>query len=69
MLDKFREGVDKTGKSLDIRIIHGDIFKVEGFGQYDMVTGTFLNLFPRAMIPVLGHPHQTGACRWVSCHQ
>lgn len=57
MLDKFREGVAKSGKTLDIRVVHSDIFKVEEFGQYDMVTGNFfLNLFPRAMIPdVLNH--------------
>lgn len=57
MLKKFRDAVEKTGKDLDIRIIHADIFKVEEFGEYDMVTGNFFfNLFPREMIPtVLAH--------------
>ncbi|QSP95097.1 methyltransferase domain-containing protein [Marinobacter salinisoli] len=57
MLSKFRDAVAKTGKDLDVRIIHADIFKVEEFGEYDMVTGNFFfNLFPREMIPeVLDH--------------
>lgn len=57
MLKKFRDAVEETGKDLDIRIIHADIFKVEEFDEYDMVTGNFFfNLFPREMIPtVLGH--------------
>jgi demethylmenaquinone methyltransferase/2-methoxy-6-polyprenyl-1,4-benzoquinol methylase len=57
MLDKFREGITKTGKDLNIRIVHNDIFKVEEFGQYDMVAGNFfLNLFPESMVAdVLAH--------------
>ena len=57
MIRKFREAVEKTGKDLDIRSIHADIFDVEEFGEYDMVTGNFFfNLFPREMVPtVLEH--------------
>ncbi|MCP5205918.1 MAG: methyltransferase domain-containing protein [Hahellaceae bacterium] len=57
MLDKFREGIAKSGKNLDIRVIHNDIFKFEEFGEYDMVTGNFfLNLFPESMVAdVLAH--------------
>ena len=57
MLDKFREALAKTGKDLDVRVLNADIFKVEEFDQYDMVTGNFfLNLFPRNMIPtVMNH--------------
>lgn len=57
MLNKFRQGVEKTGKDLNIRIVHSDIFKFEEFGQFDMVTGNFFfNLFPENMVPdVLSH--------------
>lgn len=57
MLNKFREGVEKTGKPLNIRIVHSDIFKFEEYGQFDMVTGNFFfNLFPESMVAdVLAH--------------
>lgn len=57
MLEKFREGIKKTGKDLNIRVVHSDIFKFEEFGEFDMVTGNFfLNLFPEGMVAdVLAH--------------
>ncbi len=57
MLEKFRQALEKTGENLDVRIVHSDIFKVEEWGEYDMVTGNFFfNLFPREMVPeVLQH--------------
>ncbi len=54
MVRKCREAVAKTGKDLDIQVVQADIFKVDEFGEYDMVTGNFFfNLFPKDMVPTL----------------
>lgn len=57
MLDKFREALKKTDRELDVTVVHANIFDVQDFGEYDMVTGNFFfNLFPRDMVPtVLDH--------------
>lgn len=57
MLDKFKAGIDKSGKKLNIRIIHSDIMKFEEFGEYDMVAANFfLNVFSEDfMADVLQH--------------
>jgi len=46
MLAKFREGIAKSDKPLNIRIIHSDIMKFEEYNRYDMVVANFfLNSF------------------------
>ncbi len=57
MLDKFKQGLDKTKKDLKINIIHSDIMKIEEFGKYDMVVANFfLNVFSESfMAEVLKH--------------
>ncbi|UZE94603.1 class I SAM-dependent methyltransferase [Alkalimarinus alittae] len=57
MLDKFKQGLDKTNKDLKINIVHSDIMKVEAFGKYDMVVANFfLNVFDESfMAEVLSH--------------
>lgn len=57
MLNKFREALKSTGKELDVRVVHANIFDVKEFGEYDMVTGNFFfNLFPENMVSdVLKH--------------
>lgn len=46
MLNKFKEGVAKSEKNLNIQIIHNDIMAFENFNQYDMVVANFfLNSF------------------------
>jgi cyclopropane fatty-acyl-phospholipid synthase-like methyltransferase len=57
MLNKFRESLARAGENLNVRVVHNDIFKVEEFGEYDMVTGNFfLNLFPKdSVATVLAH--------------
>ncbi|PID41730.1 MAG: SAM-dependent methyltransferase [Proteobacteria bacterium] len=57
MLDKFREGVKKSGKPLNIRIVHSDIMKFGEVGHYDMVVANFfLNVFSEDfMAKVLAH--------------
>ncbi|MCG8613622.1 MAG: class I SAM-dependent methyltransferase, partial [Pseudomonadales bacterium] len=41
MLDKFREAIAKTGKELNIRIVHSDIMTFDERGKYDMVVANF----------------------------
>ncbi len=57
MLDKFKEGVEKTNKDLKINIVHSDIMKIEDFAHYDMVVANFfLNVFNESfMSEVLTH--------------
>lgn len=57
MLEKFKQGLNKTNKALKINIVHSDIMKVEEFGEYDMVVANFfLNVFDEAfMAEVLNH--------------
>ncbi|MFD2230456.1 class I SAM-dependent methyltransferase [Alkalimarinus sediminis] len=57
MLEKFKQGLNKTNKALNINIVHSDIMKVEEFGEYDMVVANFfLNVFDEAfMAEVLNH--------------
>ncbi|WP_250658063.1 class I SAM-dependent methyltransferase [Alkalimarinus coralli] len=57
MLDKFKQGLEKTNKDLKINIIHSDIMKIEAFGEYDMVVANFfLNVFDEPfMAEVLKH--------------
>ncbi len=51
MLTKFREGVAKSGKELNIRIVHTDILKFEEYDSYDMVVANFfLNSFDEALM-------------------
>ncbi|ARU54249.1 ubiquinone/menaquinone biosynthesis methylase [Oleiphilus messinensis] len=57
MLDKFREAIAKTGKELNIRIVHSDIMTFDERGKYDMVVANFfLNVFDETfMAKVLAH--------------
>lgn len=57
MLDKFKQGLDKSNKDLKINIVHSDIMKIEEFGEYDMVVANFfLNVFNEPfMADVLKH--------------
>ncbi len=57
MLDKFKQGLDKTNKGQKINIVHSDIMKIEEFGEYDMVVANFfLNVFNESfMADVLQH--------------
>lgn len=57
MLDKFKEGLGKTNKDLNITIVHSDIMKIEDYGRYDMVVANFfLNVFSEPfMAEVLSH--------------
>ncbi len=57
MLTKFEEGIRKSGKQLNIRVVHSDILMVDDFGEYDMVVANFfLNVFSEGfMADVLAH--------------
>ncbi len=57
MLTKFKVGVEKSEKNLNIRIIHRDIMTFEEFSHYDMVVANFfLNSFDEAfMTSVFSH--------------
>jgi len=57
MLDKFKEGLEKSNKNLNIKVVHKDIMKVDDFGEYDMVAANFfLNVFNEEfMSEVLKH--------------
>ena len=51
MLSKFKEGVAKSEKPLNIKIIHGDIMKFKNFNHYDMVVANFfLNSFDESFM-------------------
>lgn len=57
MLAKFKEGLDKSNKNLNIKIVHKDIMMVDDFGEYDIVAANFfLNVFNESFMPeVLKH--------------
>ncbi|PIE43239.1 MAG: SAM-dependent methyltransferase [Gammaproteobacteria bacterium] len=57
MLGKFEQGMAKTGKTLNIRVVHSDIMTFDEVGRYDMVIANFfLNVFSATiMADVLAH--------------